>query len=663
VSTSAISRPLVSELRLGRRLDGQAVSVWALVGALVLYLALNSGGYDLVVRNQVGLVVWWTVLVGAICGLLPRRAPSAWAWAALALLGGFLAWMMVAWAGSRSPGRSLDEVSRVACYLGVFVLALAVHRERESAVRHTIAALATAIVAVAVLALISRLRPGTFAGADETASFLPGTQGRLDWPLDYWNALGALMALGLPLLLGLATTARRLLVQALAAASVPPLALCLYLTFSRGSALAAGLALLTFYALTDERPQRLATGLATAAASAVAIAGAAHRSAIENGATGSLASHQGARELLVLVIAAAAAGLLQAGIGLAARHGTLPRALRPSRARARTITAAALGALIVLALAAGAVGRLNRAWQDFKRPTAASLHQNSLARFGSASGNQRYDYWKVAVQASSGHLLTGTGPGTFEFVWLSRAPYSSPVRNAHSLFFETLLEDGIPGLALVLAFLLAITGAAVRVALRGAGVLRTHGAAIAGACLAFLVSVAVDWTWQMPVLPVAFGLLGAAVLAPAASRRSDGATRPRRRRGLAIAGRGLLSAVAIASLGLIAVPLAATASIQASQSAARAADTATALGDAQTAVRVQPGTAEPELQLALVDELRGQIPAAVQAIRRATADDPLDWSTWLVRSRLEAENGDAGAALTAFERARSLNPHASVFLR
>src|SRR5487761_1111989 len=124
--------------RIVRRVDTGAVSAWALAGAIVLYMALDGGGYDLVVHSQVGIVVWWIVLVCAAVGLLPAARLTRAAWAALALFGGFVAWTALATTWSLSSWRSLQDLSLVACYLGVLVLALAIHRERERAVRHTV---------------------------------------------------------------------------------------------------------------------------------------------------------------------------------------------------------------------------------------------------------------------------------------------------------------------------------------------------------------------------------------------------------------------------------------------------------------------------------------------------------------------------------------------
>ena len=290
--------------------------------------------------------------------------------------------------------------------------------------------------------MLSRLRPELFPAAQTTTSLLPGANGRLSWPLNYWNALAALMAFGLPLLLSIATSARSLVAQSFAAGAVPIVALCGYLTFSRAGAIAAAAAVIVFLSLAPERIPKLATLLLSAAGSAVLIAGAAHRHTIEQGLTGAAARHDGATLLIAVVIVCAGVGVAQAGIGLAVRHGTPPSWLTISRRRARSLLAGAVAIAVIGALVAGAPARLSHAWQDFKRPTAAALHTNSIARFGSTSGNDRYTYWKVAIQSTQGHLLTGAGPGTFQLLWQPREPTFNYVVNAHSLYIETLAEVG-----------------------------------------------------------------------------------------------------------------------------------------------------------------------------------------------------------------------------
>ncbi len=657
---SVAAGPAIQRSRALPRIERRALSIWALVGAIVLYLALDGGGYDLVVRNQVGLVVWWLILVGAALGVLPAVRLSRSGWAAVAVLVGFVVWTGLATTWSHSTERSLDELSRVVCYLGIFLLGLAIHRERAIAIRHTVAAVGCAIAVVAAVALLSRLRPGTFAGAQQSSSFLPGTQGRLGWPLNYWNGLGALVALGLPLLLAIATSARRLSVQAIAAGAIPMVALCGYLTFSRAGVLAGSVAMLAFFVLSGDRIPKLLTALTAAAGSAVLIVGAVHRSALENGVVSATARHQGGELLIALILVCFGVALAQVGIGLAVRHGTPPRWLRISRRRAQALLLAALACGVAGALAAGVPHRLSHTWRDFKRQDSSSLHTIGIGRFGSASGNGRYQYWKVSVNASSQHLLGGWGPGTFPLVWLPRATNADYVQNAHSLYFETLLEDGVVGLALIAGLFLLVIVAAGRLAWRSRDEQRTLAAGAAAACTAFTVSAAFDWVWQIPVLPACFLLLAAATLAPAARRAAGDTPDSQRRWRPRLVQIGVVLC-AVAALVTIVIPLSATTAVRESQQAAASGDNARALSYADVATRIEPDAASAQLQKALVLELQGNLNAAVVAARNATADEPLNWDAWLVRSRLEAESGHPGAAVQAFRRARSLNPHSHLF--
>jgi hypothetical protein len=641
-----------------RRVDTNALSVWVLVCGIVLYLAIDGGGYDIVVRSQAGVVIWWAILIGAALGLLPVARLSRLAWAGLALFGGFVAWTALASTWSLSSERSLGDLSLVACYLGVLVLAVALHRDRESAVRHTVNALGAAIVLVAALALASRLRPDLFPAAQQTSSFLPGLKGRLGWPLNYWNALGALVALGLPLLLSIATSARTLRTQAAAAAGIPILALCGYLTFSRGSAIAASAALIVFIALAPERIPKLATMLVAGIGSSALIAGAVHRSAIEHGLTNAAARHQGVTLLTAVILVCAGVGLAQAGIGLAVRHGTPPRWLEVPRRRARVLLLAGLAAFVVVALLAGAPARISHAWQDFKRPATAAIHQDSIARFGAVSGEGRYDFWKVAVSATSGHLLGGHGPGTFQLVWLPRATDDSYVQNAHSLYLETLSDVGVVGLAGLVGFFVLVIGAAVRLVARSRHETRIRAAGVAAGLVAFSVSAAFDWIWQVPVLPAAFLLLAAAVLAPSSKAIAPRSVANSKGR---LASRIGAVVLAVGCLVAIGVPLATTNAVRQSQAAAASGDTSLALADARAATRVQPAAASAETQLALVLELRHNFREALVAGNQATRDEPDNWSAWLVVSRLNAEAGHPAASLAAYRRADSLNPYSPIF--
>jgi len=652
-----------------RRVNAHVAATWTLALGLVLYLGFAGGGYDIIVSSQVGILLWWAILVGAAWGLLPAgRAISRAALAAITCFGAFAAWSALATTWSLSSELSLQEFSRVASYLAVLLLGLAIHRDRERALRHTVNAVAVGISVIAIFAVISRLVPGSFPASHVTAAFLPGAQQRLGWPLNYWNGLAALMAVALPLVLAVATSARTVAGQALGAAAIPVLALCGYLTFSRGG-LAEGVAgLIVFLALAPQRLPKLATAIAGAAGSSILILGAIHRSAVENGSLGHTASVQGHQLLVTVFLVSLGTGLVQAGIGLAARHAGQPGFVRVSRRSARGLLAASFVALVVVAIAAGAPSHLVHAWNDFK--TNGGPTGSNASRFGSVSGQGRYSYWKVALEATASRRWAGSGPGTFQLLWDPRATFYSPAINAHSLYIETLATVGVIGLALLVGFLVLIVVAAVRTALATESEDRTRAAAAAGAFFAFLVAAAIDWVWELPVLPAVLMLLASAVLAPAVPRvsvRRTVAADPSSPPAAAVSGlrsilvRVAVGAAAIACLIGSAVPLAAASDVRKSQAAVTAGDTTLALTDAQSAQRVEPDAASPDVQLALVYELRGDLPLALADAQRAINNEPLEWSSWLILSRLEAEAGNAKASAADYSRARSLDPRSAVF--
>lgn len=60
-------------------------------------------------------------------------------------------------------------------------------------------------------------------------------------------------------------------------------------------------------------------------------------------------------------------------------------------------------------------------------------------------------------------------------------------------------------------------------------------------------------------------------------------------------------------------------------------------------------------------ELDGDLDAAAAAALEATRDEPTNWRTWLVLSRLQARRGNAAESVEAYRKARSLNPRSQLF--
>ncbi len=280
-------------------------------------------------------------------------------------------------------------------------------------------------------------------------------------PVDYSDGVGEFAALGLPLLLFVATEARTLAGRALGAAGLPIVALCLALTVSRGGILASAVGLVTFFALVPDRLPRLATFLAAAAASAVVFAVQLHLADVRNASVHPAPAGQRDEMLFVLALACAASASAQVWITRAVSRRGIPPWLTVSRRRSRAIAALVLAIVLAVVLVAIASGTDNQLWQEFKQPTPPVVG-NEYSRLLSIAGSHRYQYWQAAIAAFHVDPWKGIGPGTFEFYWAQHNTLAEFVRNAHSLWFETLAELGIIGLALIDAFfaLVITTGAA-----------------------------------------------------------------------------------------------------------------------------------------------------------------------------------------------------------
>ncbi len=649
VVSSRSTRPAWLGLRVGVRLP--STGAWILGFAPVLYLALKGGGYDLVVYSQVGVAVWWIVLCGVLAGVLPAVRIDRVGWLVLGVLFSYAAWTALGATWSSSVERSMDELGRVSAYAGFFVLGLCVLD--ASRLRHLLDGMACAFAIVGVLAVLSRLHPQWFP-RDEVVAFF-GPTARLDYPLNYANGLGEFLAMGMPLLLGTASRARTLAGSALAAACLPVLALGIVLSISRGGALAGAIGLLLLLALLPERIPVLATALTAAGGSAILVVALLQRSALRNELSTSQAVTQRGELLVLILVVCAGVALVQSAISLWARFGTRPAWMAVLRRRAAIGCAGAGAIAVALAITAGLPGALSRQWRAFKQPNMTGVSSvNAYARFGTATGSHRYQYWQAAVAAFHSSELHGIGPGTFEFWWAQHNSVSQFVRNAHSLYIETLAELGILGALQVVGLFGALLVLGTVRALRAPPSTR-HALAVAVAAFAvFAMSAAYDWVWQLAVLPAAALLLGGGLV----SVRRRPAQLTRRSRSVT---RVVLACGALLALPAIAIPLIMTTSIRLSQSEVRAGNLAAAMQAANSAQALEPYAATPRLQRALILELERRYAPAAAAARQATEREPTNWQTWLVRSRIEVEAGHPRLALDYYLRAQALNPTSSLF--
>ena len=617
------------------------------VAVAVLYVvaALPDGSYGPEAIAAGTLVIWWAVIVGLAVGAWPRAELPRPAVTAGVCIGGLglLTALSLGWASD--DGLAFIEVVRVAGYVGLF--ALVVLTSPEGSARSWLLGLALGLTAVAALALGSRFEPGLSGTGNEIGEAIPSARGRLSFPIGYWNGLGACAALGGVLLTWLGTRAETRVGRSLAVAALPAIVLTIYLTASRGAMIAAVVGIGTLLALGPARA-RLAAGLAIGAIGGGAlIALTEQRSALVDDPGAPVAAYAGDEILLATLILVAAAGLV--------RYVADERIAR-IRLSLRVPRKALVGVAVVGLVALVAANPVQR-FEDFKRPPAGQELEDSsvsgdLTR-GASSG--RYQFWSTAVDAFVDEPITGIGAGGYEAWWNERGSLTVVVRNAHSLFFETLGELGVGGLLLIGSFL--TLGGVHGWRRRRAGGPPTGTVEVALALLAAgTLSAAIDWTWELPAVfaPV---VIAVALLTGPATSRGAAVTPGRRSFGLGVA--TLL--VGWAAVWVAGVLFFSELKLDDSRSALERGDLAGAAQDARDASTLQPWATEPYVQLALVAEEAGDFPAARAEIDRAIDRAPNDWSLWYVASRIEQAAGDVEAAFANYGRAKALNPRAPRF--
>ncbi len=481
------------------------------IGAVVFAVAYADGGYSLASRGTLALAVWWAILLGVATGVWPLGRLTRAAAIPGALLAGFAAWDLASTAWAASAEDAFAEFDRTALYLGVYVLVvLAADPRRLGA---WLDGLALAIGAIGLVALVSRLFPGSFPGRGLPA-FLPNATTRLSFPLDYWNGLGIFVALAFPLLLRSALEPGRVR-RALAIGAMPALGAVVYLTSSRGAVLAALAGTVVFVVAQPRRWAALGAALAGGVGAAVAVGVLASRHALVNGPLGSAAARREGWEaaLALLVVCAATA---------AAFELVAPRLPAPGR-WARRIGLAAIAVAAVAAVFAAVHGL-----RDFTRPPGTGGTVGTHLASGGSSG--RWQFWTAAVDEFRSSPLHGRGAGSFATWWNAHAPFAYTIRNAHSLYLETLGELGIVGFALLVGALAA--GVAVGVRRLGAarGAERTALAALLGTLAAFLLGAGLDWMWELTAVTLV-GVVALGLLAGSPRPRTAGASTRARGRG------------------------------------------------------------------------------------------------------------------------------------
>lgn len=613
----------------------------AALAAGIICLALSQGGYGGAAVGAATIVAWLFVLVAVLAGRdddVPLRGTFLVAAVALALLAGVAA-LSLGWTPDQGAGFS--DAVRFACYAGVFLAAGLLIGPANS--RAAIAGIATGLIGVALIALGSRLLQIGPGDADLAAT-IPLSGGRLSYPIGYWNALGSMAAMAIPLLVWLAAASNGRARSSLSLAAFAPVILVIVMTSSRGGVLAAALGAIVSIAICERRTAAMGAFAVGVAAALPAVVAAAAGAGILDSPGTAIGSSEAA-VVVCLVFGSAAAALF--GPWAVERAG----GLRLPGVRLRYVAGGLAAILIVAVLAVGP----SRIADEFSGTSGAQ--PAASARTGldlSVGGSGRAQFWSAAIDAFADEPLQGVGGGGYPSYWNEHGSLTNPVQNAHSEPLEILAELGLLGFIPFLAFVIAV-------GLGSAGPARRR-VPEAGACLglvaAGLIGTAIDWTWDVPatVLPV---LLAAAMLATGALGPRVGSSAAARRRQVNVPAPALAliaAAGAIPAVWAGAVLFSGTSSLDASDESLEAADLNRAAGEARSAAQVLPWSADPWLQLATVEQAAGNADASRAAVRRAIELGPGDFRAWLLAANIEAGLGNDQAALAYSERARLLAP-------
>lgn len=611
-----------------------------LTATAIALVGIDGGSYTITSRQYLALAVWIAVAAGALFGGLGVRAAGG----PLALLTALVAWIGASVAWATSAERAVLEAHRGVLLLGVFVLPLVLLSRRD--LRAASGGIASGIVFVAFVALASRLFPARFPeDAVEVAASAP----RLSYPVNYWNALGVLVSLALPLLVAEAARPGAAWRRGLAVAPVPALMCVVYLSSSRTAAAAVAVSALALMVLAADRWSTTAAAVASAAGAAVSVALLTRFDSLVNHPGTEEAAQQGPVFATLLL---ALTTVLALSFAAAARSWKRPRW---AGARLGWALAGAAALAVVAAIAMANPGERVAAFREPPETFSVPRDDYIRAHLVSGHGRGRWQIWNAAVDQFRAQPIQGGGAGSFEAWWAQHGTLSLFVRDAHSLYLETMAELGVVGLLLLLSFFVVVLTLGIRAGIRSLPAERTTAAGLLGVGGGFLAAAALDWMWEVTAISstafLAFGL--ALLLLTPEVEQAVGAG--------GFASRLMAAAVALSIAAATAVMLLGERELQRSRSAAAAGDTGAAVERAAASRALQPWAASPSLQLALVQERAGAIPAARRSIEDALRKDGADWRLWLVSARLAAREGDIEAAQASLSRAAELNPRSPLF--
>jgi hypothetical protein len=614
-----------------RALDRWAA--WLLLGAggilaaVSTLLSSGSSGGRLVWIGVAALAVAMGVVAGALAGL-PRPELSREAVVAFCFFAAFVAWNGVSVAWSIEGDRSWAYLNRGLVYLALAAVGLWL----GPWVREWAYVLAGVLALPLGWALLGKAIPALGSS---------GRIARLSSPIGYWNALGVLFAMAVPLALWLAARREhRHWLRAAGVVYVYALVVGLLLTYSRGGVLAAGAAVVLWLALGSPRVESAAAFLLGGGAGlGVAVWAFTRPGLSSDGQPHSVRAHDGAWFAVVFVLAAVAVWAI-------AYLSSLAEERRPlTDARRALVGRIALGVLVA-GVAVGVVALVAESkpqgwFREFAtQPTDASL-QGGPQHLANASSSSRWLWWQEAWKAWKAQPWRGTGAGTFELTHRLLRENNIVVTEPHNVPLQFLSETGLVGFFFAIV---SIAAAAVGVVRRLRG--RDPAAVALGVlAAAYVLHSIVDFDWDFVAVTAPFLLSVGALLGGRAVRDE-----PR------LAWAPLPAVVAIAVALSLLTPWFAERSTDSATAALVDGRPKIAYRDAHDARSLNPLALAPLLTQAKALEQLGDFQGARQLYIDGVELQPLNWQAWFYLGRFEVGQQDYGRAIPALEQAVELDP-------
>ena len=659
-----LTRPrLLAEHRAtSARLAGPALGL-AVAGLLIASVVIAGGGLQLKGLTVVEVCV--DVLSGALCaaaliavaGAPAMHLAARIAIAAFALLAAFTGLSLI-W--GVDPSGAWIEANRTFALLATFVAGVALARLAPGRWRAILGGILTAAALVSLYALLTKAFPATLAKEE--------TYARLREPFEYWNAVGLLAALGVPICLWLG--ARREghgAVNALAFPCLTLLLLTILVAYSRGALLAVLVGCALWFWIV---PLRLRGALLAIPASLVAVLMAAWtftQDGLDKDKAPLWQRSNAGDEFGVLLLSA---GALMLVVGLVVVFRRQTRAVPEPTRRAWGTVLLVVVALVPVGAAGllasterGLGGSISHAWNSLTNPDATTP-PNDPSRL-TAVGSVRARYWREAIDIFSARPVAGVGAGGYATARTRFRRDSLEVRHAHGYLVQTAADLGSIGLALSLALLAAwIAAAAAAVGGRRAPrawsdpAERSGLITLATVVVVFGVHSFVDWTWFIPGTAVPAMLAAGWVTGRARRGGALGATTTDRR--LRAAAAVLVAAAALTAAWSATQPQRASTGVDDALAALAAGQPDRAHQLADAARRADPLALAPLFTLSQIERVQGRTPEAGERLQHAIQLGPSNPETWLRFAEFELTAlHDPSAAKRALRPALYLDPQST----